>query len=53
MDTLLIKRYNNHLINKFVSAFLDDYLCGAEGFNTTTLFVICVIDLFYHLGIFF
>jgi hypothetical protein len=40
-------------MGKFISAFLDDMLGGAQGYSSCTLFSICVIDLLLKLAVFF
>lgn len=49
----MIKQYNHMLLDKFMSAFLDDMLGGEAGYEKTTLFAICTIDLLYRLAVFF
>ena len=42
-----------YIVDKFISSFLDDLLGGARTLKLTNLFVICLLDLFYNLGVFF
>lgn len=50
---LLMSVYSDYLHDRFITAFLDDFLGGAPTFELAVLFVICLIDLFYNLAIFF
>jgi hypothetical protein len=53
VDTLLIKRYNHLLIDKYISAYLDDILGGENGYENTILFMLCVVELLQSLAVFF
>lgn len=52
-DNFLIKSYNHLLMDKFVSAFIDDIIGGEKGFDKSVLFSLCTIDLLHKLAVFF
>ncbi len=52
-DRFMIKSYNHMLVDKFMSAFIDDMLGGEQGYDKTTLFALCTIDMLHRLAVFF
>ena len=52
-DVFIIKEYNQYIIGKFITTFLDDQLGGADGHGNSILFSICVIDMLLKLAVFF
>ncbi len=50
---MLIKQHAADLIGTFATAFLDDFLGGANNFERAKLFVACIVDMFLQLGVCF
>ena len=37
----------------FVTAFLDDFLAGANSYRATSILIACIIDMFINLAVCF
>lgn len=41
------------MYDTFVTAFLDDFLAGANSYELTSILIACIIDLFINLSVCF